>query len=247
MMRSYGPLAAWYDRLTGDVPYAAFLAFYESVFAQRDKAVHTVLDLACGTGTLTCLLAERGYEMIAVDGSPEMLSVAAEKAQEIACAVPPMFLCQDLAELDLYGTVECAVSSLDSFNYLPPEILPELFHRLHLFIEPGGLLVFDINSPERLRSLDGQAFVDETDDLLCLWRAELDEEEGVLFYGMDLFTCQENGLWAREEEEHLEYIHEPAVLRQWLEQAGFCNVTVRQDGPQYELGRLFLIAENRKD
>ncbi|MGI6012674.1 MAG: class I SAM-dependent DNA methyltransferase [Oscillospiraceae bacterium] len=246
-MKSYGPLAAWYDHLTTDVPYAVFVAFYESIFQQQGKKIHTILDLACGTGTLTCLLAERGYEMIAVDASPDMLSVAAKKAQASSCAVTPLFLCQDLEELDLYGTVHCAVSSLDSINYIPPEALSEIFHRLHLFIEPGGLLIFDINSPERLRSLAGQAFVDETDGLLCLWRAELDEEETVLFYGMDLFTQEETGLWSREEEEHLEYIHEPAVLRHCLEQAGFGKITVRQDGPQHELGRMFLIAENGKD
>lgn len=247
MTKNYGPLAAWYDRLTDDVPYAEFAAFYESIFAQCGHVIHTILDLACGTGTLTCLLAEQGFEMIAVDGSPDMLSVAAEKARAADCTIAPLFLCQELTELDLYGTVHCAISSLDSINYLPPETLPEIFHRLHLFIEPGGLLIFDINAPERLRSLDGQAFVDETDELLCLWRAELDEEAAVLFYGMDLFTRQENGLWDREEEEHLEYIHEPEILQHCLEQAGFGNIIVRRDGPQHTLGRLFLIAENGKD
>jgi SAM-dependent methyltransferase len=242
-MSSYGPLARWYDSLTGDVPYESFADFYEQIFSRRTRPVKTVLDLACGTGTLTWILAARGYEMIAVDASPDMLSVAAEKAGETACAVPPLFLCQDLTELDLYGTVDAAVCSLDGVNYLPPEELPEVLRRLHLFLEPGGLLVFDINTPERLRSLDGELFVDETEDVLCLWRAEFDEDEQALLYGMDIFT-RTGALWRREEEEHVEYAHVPQGLKLLLECAGFRNVHTCEDGPGGAEGRLHFVAEN---
>ena len=92
MSTSYGPLASWYDALTGDVPYGEFLAFYESEFARGQGEYHTVLDLCCGTGTLTWMMAERGYEMIACDASADMLMQASGKAADVR--IPPLFLCQ---------------------------------------------------------------------------------------------------------------------------------------------------------
>ena len=242
-MSTYGPLAQWYDGFTRDVPYDRFADFFEQSLYREGKEHLTLLDLCCGTGTLTQLLAERGHEMIGVDMSPEMLSVAAEKAARSTCAYAPMFLCQEAAELDLYGTVDGAFCSLDGINYLPPEDLPELLRRLHLFIEPGGKFAFDFHSPEHLRALDGGTFVDESDDVLCLWRGEFDGEENALYYGMDIFR-REGKLWHREEEEHMEYAHAPEALQALLEQAGFTDVRLIRDGPLCESGRLFLIAEN---
>ena len=241
-MSAYGPLAKWYDFLTRDVPYSEFADFYEKVFKQRSVTVETILDLACGTGTLTCILSERGYETIGVDSSPDMLSAAAEKAEKLEKGIKPLFLCQEMAELDLYGTVDAAVSCLDGLNYLPPDELPRMFRRLRLFIRPGGLFVFDVNSPERLRSLDGGVFVDESPDMLCLWWAEYDGGENCLVYGMDIFT-RRGGLWSRESEEHMEYAHEPEELVRLLEKEGFCNIEIGASGPQRELGRIFIVAE----
>lgn len=264
-MSSYGPLARWYDSLTQDVPYEQFADYLEAAFKSRGKSVKTVLDLACGTGTLTCMLARRGFELIAVDASPDMLSVAAEKSAEefsgFADApvneaakgkpeaekvkIPPMFLCQELTELDLYGTVDAAVCTLDALNYIPADELTEVFRRLHLFLEPGGIFIFDIHSPERLRALDGEIFIDETEDMLCLWRAQFDDEENALIYGVDIFASA-GEVWQREQEEHVEYAHYPETLRLMLEAAGFEKIDVRADGPGGTEGRLFIIAENRE-
>ena len=171
-MSCYGALASWYDLLTGDVPYSEFADFYEKRFAENGGEFKLILDLFCGTGTLTDEMARRGYELIAVDGSEDMLM----QAQSKSCMLdtPPLFLCQEASELDLYGTVDAAYCSLDGMNYIPCDELPELFHRLKLFIRPQGLFMFDIRSVEWLRSMDGQVYVDETPDCLCLWRAELD-------------------------------------------------------------------------
>ena len=174
-MSSYGFLASCYDALTGDVCYGEFADFYERVFRRADGEYWLLLDLCCGTGSLTWELARRGYDMIGVDLSADMLAQASSKWEETD--FPPLFLCQDAAELDLYGTVDAALCSLDGMNYIPPSALPEVFRRLGLFVRPGGLLIFDIRTPEFLRSLDGQVFVDEKEGLLCLWRAELSEEE----------------------------------------------------------------------
>ena len=240
-MGSYGPLAGSYDALTGDVPYAELADYYEKLLIQEGKTGLTLLDLCCGTGTLTFMMAERGHEMIGVDLSGEMLAVAAAKLEDFQGAVKPIFLCQEASELDLFGTVEGAYCSLDGMNYLPPEELPELFRRLYLFIEPGGRFAFDFHSPERLRSLDGGTFVDEDEDMLCLWRAEFDGEEQVLVYGMDIFR-RRGRLWQRETEEHYEFVHEPEELIGLLENCGFVDVKLMTDGPQHEMGRLYMVA-----
>lgn len=243
MSAQYGPLAGSYDELTGDVPYEAFADYYEALLSREGKACLTLLDLCCGTGSLTYIMAARGHEMIGVDVSEEMLSVAAAKAEGFTAGIKPMFLCQDASELDLFGTVEGAYCSLDGMNYLPPEQLPELFRRLHLFIEPGGVLAFDFHSPRHLMELDGGTFVDEDEDMLCLWRAEFDEQEQALFYGLDIFR-REGALWRRECEEHAEYVHQPETLVDMLERAGFTDVELLTDGVQSDMGRLFIRAVN---
>ena len=243
-MSAYAALAGGYDALTGDVPYEALAEWYQAAFSRAEEAVHTVLDLGCGTGTLSLLLAERGYELICADPSADMLSVFSQKLWELpeGC-VRPMLLCQSAQELDLYGTVEACVSSLDAFNYLPPEDIPGVLHRLRLFIAPGGVLAFDFLSPEHMRSLDGQCFVDEEDGAFCVWRASV--EEGVLRYGLDLFSPERHGLYRRGQEEHSEYIHEPAFLISALEAEGFGDIALHSDGPQHEQGRLFLTARRK--
>ncbi len=242
-MSSYDALAPWYDQLTGDVPYGSIADFYEGVFRADGGEFKLLLDLCCGTGSMTWELAARGYEMIAADRSPDMLAQAQNKRRD--CAVPPLFLCQSAEELDLYGTVDAAVCCLDGFNYIPMDSLREVFRRLRLFIRPGGLLLFDIRTPDFLRGLDGQIFVDEKDDVLCLWRADFDGEAGALVYGMDLFE-RRGRLWARSGEEHVEYAHEPEALQAMLEAADFTDVRLVNDGPQGSDGRLFIISRRNE-
>lgn len=236
-MNCYGPLAAWYDQLTGDVPYQQLADYYEAEFADDGGEFRLLLDLCCGTGTLTELMARRGYEMIAADASVDMLMQAREKCA--ALPTPPLFLLQDAAELDLYGTVDAAYCSLDGLNYLPPESLPEVFRRLHLFIRPGGLLLFDLRSPDWLSALDGQIFVDEKEDLLCLWRADFDAGEQAVIYGMDLFS-REKQLWRRSREEHVEYAHRPQEIEALLARAGFTDIAWQEGVAAMAQGRLFL-------
>lgn len=238
-MSAYGPLAAWYDTLTGDVPYAQFADFYETEFARDGGEFRLLLDLCCGTGTLTAEMARRGYEMIGVDASPDMLMQAREKCA--ALPLPPLLLCQDAAEIDLYGTVDAAYCSLDGFNYIPPADLKTVFFRLRYFIRPGGLLLFDVHTPEWFRSLDGNIFVDESDDVLCLWRADFDEEERKIVYGMDLFE-RRGRLWQRSGEEHVEYAHELSWLCDQLTALGYSDVRLLTDCPQKEQGRVFVAA-----
>ena len=235
-MDCYGPLSFWYDSLTGDVPYDSFAEYYESLFRADGGEFSLIADLCCGTGTIACLMAQKGYDVIGIDASEDMLSVAMQKASE--AGLSPLFICQNAEELDLYGTVDAAYSSLDSINYLPPELLPEVFRRLHLFIRPGGLFVFDIRSPEWLRSLDGSTSVDEQEGLLCLCRTDYDEDDASVTYGIDIFS-RSGKLWQRSCEEHTEYVHEPEALTALLLSAGFEDISISSTGPQSEFGRLF--------
>ena len=185
-MRAYTALAEYYDSLTTDVPYREFADFYEQVFKRCGIKVKTVLDMACGTGAMTKLLSDRGYEVIASDMSPEMLSIAREKTAQ--CDIPPLLLNQSFEELDLYGTVDAEICCLDAVNYIPPESLDNALRRMWLFLEPGGVLIFDINTPEKLIALDGQVFLDEAQDVYCVWRTEFDRRENACLYAMDIFT-----------------------------------------------------------
>jgi SAM-dependent methyltransferase len=247
-MSSYESLAPYYDALTGDVDYAAWADYYERHFQRAVRPIHTVLDLACGTGTLTCLLAERGYEMIGVDQSEEMLAEAAEKATDVA-GEKPIFLHQPMEKLDLYGTIDACVCALDSVNYVTrPKLLQKAFERVHLFLMPGGLFLFDINSPEKLRGLDGQMFLDETEDVYCVWRAEYAKRRKICTYGFDLFQ-RDGDRWLRSCEEHEEYAYEPEELAGYLRQAGFQQVKIYGDktmrAPKPGEERIFIVA--RKD
>ena len=178
-MSAYEALAGVYDALTGDVGYERRADYLEKLFRRSRIPVRTVLDLACGTGEMTAILTRRGYELIAVDGSPDMLAQAREKAADLP-GEPPVFLNQNMPELDLYGTVDAAVCCLDSLNYLTsPKDVQKCFQRLRLFIAPGGVLVFDVNSAAKLAALDGQIFLDEGEDVYCVWRTEYEKRSRI--------------------------------------------------------------------
>lgn len=221
---AYEYLAGCYDRFTADVDYAAWANYLEKYFSRSKLPIHTVLDLACGTGSLTCELARRGYEMIGSDLSEEMLALAAEKARDVD-GIPPIFLHQAMEDLDLYGTIDACVCCLDSVNYVTrPKLLARAFQRVHTFLMPGGLFLFDINTPDKLRGLDGQLFMDEDEDTCCIWRADYSPRRRICTYGMDLFFREDGDLWRRMEEVHEEYAYEPDELERMLRQAGFRHI-----------------------
>ena len=224
-MSSYRFLAGCYDRFTYDVDYAAWAGYIEKHFRKRPLPGNTVLDLACGTGSLTRELALRGYEMIGVDRSPEMLAQAAEKNRGIA-PVEPIFLCQSMERLDLYGTIDACVCCLDSVNYVTdPKKLQKAFGRVHLFLMPGGLFLFDVIAPARLEGLDGQVFLDETEEAYCVWRAEFSKRGRMCSYFMDIFRLDPStGQWDRGEELHRERAYSIPELTAMLEKAGFRDV-----------------------
>lgn len=226
-MDAYHALAVSYDRLTNDVNYRQTVDFYKEILAREGCRPRTAVDLACGTGSVALLLAGEGMKVIGVDLSPEMLCVASQKAQ--ALENPPLFVCQDLSRLWLPRGVDLAVCALDSLDYITdPAACEEAIKRVYRVLNPGGIFIFDVNTPEKLRAMDGQVFLDEDDDVYCVWRGSFDEETNICSYGMDLFQ-RRGELWERAFEEHCEYAYSEQQLRSYLKSAGFTGIQVYAD------------------
>lgn len=249
-MNSYEFLANSYDELTADVRYQSWADYLEKHFRKCRIPVHTVLDLACGTGSLTAELALRGYEMIGVDQSAEMLAVAAEKCRELP-GEAPIFLNQSMEKLDLYGTIDACVCCLDSINYVTrPAALRRAFSRVHLFLMPGGIFIFDVKTPETLEAADGEMYLDETDETYCVWRADYSSRRRILTYGMDIFRRQDDGSWVRGEEIHEEYAYTLDEMEEYLRQAGFVDIrrwgNLKLRSPNAGEDRVFFTARKEK-
>ena len=247
-MNAYHALAASYDRLTNDVDYTGVVEFYEEILRNEGISPETAVDLACGTGSVSALLAQKGLQVIGVDMSEEMLTVAYDKTAEMEN--PPYFVCQRLEKLRLPEKVDLAVCALDSFNYiLKPFDCEKAISRVFQGLKPGGIFIFDVNTPCKLRAMDGQIFLDEDEDVFCLWRGEFDEDRNILSYAMDLF--QRNGeLWERSFEEHQEYAYTQEQLVGFLDKAGFADICVYADQkltpPAEQEQRIYLKARKCK-
>lgn len=228
-MSGYEALASSYDGLMADGAYRRRADFLERLFRKSSIPVESVLDLACGTGTIACLLAERGYRVIAVDGSAEMLTQAAAKAARLE-ENAPLFLCQAMPRLRLHQPVDAVVSTLDSLNYLTrTRDLRETFRRVRRWLKPGGQFLFDVNTPHKLRRMDGQMYMDETEESFCVWRTFFSERTRICTYQVDLFRLQGDGAWERDFEEHRERAWEAEELRRYLTEAGFADPVITGD------------------
>ena len=247
-MNTYNALAASYDRLTNDVDYEATVAFYWQILNREGLLPRTAVDLACGTGSVTLLLAQKGLQTTGVDMSPEMLCMAAQKAD---CeGNRPLFVCQKLQELCLPRGVDLAVCALDSMDYITdPKDCQEAIRRVYKALNPGGCFIFDVNTPEKLKAMDGEVFLDEDDDVYCVWRGEFDEDTNICTYWMDLFQRQDD-VWHRSYEEHREYAYSAQQLVSYLKAAGFTSIEVFGDRkltpPEAGEQRIYLKARKGK-
>lgn len=246
-MSCYGALASWYDSLTGDVDYPGLYRYLLTLMERNGVEPKTVLDMACGTGSLSVLFAENGSKCYGMDLSVDMLTRACKKT--MGMENPPLFLHGNMADFKLPEQVDVLVCMLDSYNYLADPM--DGLSALGCFAEairPGGLLIFDVRPRKKLMEFDGQMFMDETEDVVCIWRTEFDQEENLCFYGMDIFI-REGDLWRREREEHYEYAYRLRWIREQLCLAGFSDVTFYGDRtlelPTGEDERVFITA--RKD
>ena len=245
-MSAYEALAFSYDALTQDIPYEQMLSYMEALLQRHGRQPETVLDLACGTGSMSVLMAKKGYRVLGADLSEDMLSMAFEKAAELE-ENRPYFICQPMEELQLPYTVDLIVCCLDSLNYVTdPTVCRKALERCFDALVPGGALIFDINSAEKLKGLDGQVFLDEDEDTYCVWRAEFDREENICYYGMDIFQ-REGDVWLRSFEEHMEYAYSVEELTGYLRQAGFDTIEIygdrRFEAPREGEQRIYFYAQ----
>ena len=226
-MNAYNALAASYDRLTNDVDYQAIVDFYWEILNREGLKPRTAADRACGTGSVAFLLAQKGLQVTGVDMSEEMLCMAAQKAENTDNR--PKFVCQMLQNLHLPVGVDLAVSALDGLDYiLEPADCQKAIQRVYKALNPGGCFIFDVNTPEKLRAMDGQVFLDEDDDVYCVWRGEFDRQTNICTYWMDLFQKAGN-TWQRSYEEHREYAYTIEQLKSYLKSAGFTAIEVFAD------------------
>lgn len=233
MTEGYEVIAAVYDKLNADIDYGAWADFVEQAFDRfLPKRPLLVLDLACGTGSMTTELAKRGYDMIGVDGSEQMLSVATDRAyvnfgEEDEYRLPVLYLLQDMRSFELYGTVGAAVCCLDSINYLLSEDdLDKCLACVHNYLDPGGLFLFDVNTPHKFMNIYGDnAYILEEEidgsSVYCGWQNFFDAESGICDFYLTLFSEGDDGKYIREEEHQREKMYSMAALKERLGANGF--------------------------
>lgn len=225
-MNSYNDFALVYDTLTSNVDYPKRAAYYDRMIAAFGGRKGILLDLACGTGSLSFEFAKMGYDVIGIDGSEEMLSVAVEKKLD-GDYRSVILLCQEMQELDLYGTTDATICALDSLNHLTnPADLQETLRRVSLFTSPGGLFLFDVNTPYKHREVlgDNTYFYDEP-GVYCVWQNTIVEPD-VVQIDLDLFIETEDGLYQRTAEQFRERAYPDEMLRAMLKQAGLTVIAV---------------------
>lgn len=217
---SYGSFAYVYDRLTENVDYKSYAAYIKRLFESYGKNISSVLDVACGTGSLTMELSKLGYEMIGADMSPDMLMQAEEKKFDENLDI--LYLCQSAEELDLYGTVQGAVCTLDSINHITDEDnVIKAFEKISLFMEKDGIFIFDLNTEYKHREVLGDnTFVYDLDDVYCVWQNEFEEEKLLTHIYLDIFR-EENGAYERFSEDFDERAYSHEKVLKWLEFSGF--------------------------
>lgn len=225
----YGDFSYVYDRLTDDVGYRERTGYILGLFEKFDRRPSLLLDLACGTGGFSNELAKSGIQVIGVDISPEMLSVARENSAKEGLNV--LYLCQDMTELDLFGTVDGAVCCLDSLNHLENlEALKAAIAKVSLFLEPERLFIFDVNSVYKHQNILGNnTFVIDGEDVYCVWQNELCEDGKTVEMTLDFFASDEEGLYERSSEYITERAYTPLELDAAITAAGLKTVAVFGD------------------
>jgi SAM-dependent methyltransferase len=229
---AYGAIARVYDRLNAEIDYAAWADFVEACFSRYLNEKPTLLlDLACGTGSMTLELQSRGYDMIGVDGSADMLSVAYERAAD-RLITDVLFLLQDMRSFELYGTVGAVTCCLDSINYLLDEQdVRRTFACVHNYLDPDGLFLFDVNTPYKFEHIYGDnAYIleDELTDeegntqaVYCGWQNHYDQQTGLCTFDLSLFEEREDGGYDRSDEQQTERCYTQEQLETLLKETGF--------------------------
>lgn len=230
-MAGYKDFAFFYDLLMKNADYESRFDYIIGLLAENGIGEGILLDMACGTGTLSKMFAQKGFDVVGVDASEEMLSKAQEKKLEEN--FDALFLCQKMEELDLFGTIDAAVCTLDSLNHVTEkEKIREIFRRVALFMNDGGVFLFDVNTLFKHREVLGNnAFVFDTENVFCAWQNTLLEDGETTQIDLDIFESdeEEDDVYVRYSEEFFERGYELNFLKKTLEQFRFEVVGIYDD------------------
>ena len=226
-MSGYHIFSQFYDNLTFNVDYKKRADYIQSVLSLYGHPWGLTLDLACGTGSLTLELKRRGVDIFGIDGSYDMLSIAMDKAYDEELEL--LFLCQQMENLDLYGTIDTCICTLDSLNHITDKARLQLvFDKVALFMNPDGTFLFDVNTVFKHKNiLANNTFVYDTEDVYCVWQNSL-KENNIVNIDLDLFE-REGEAYRRFSEHFKERAYEIDELKEMLEKSGFKIVGVYND------------------
>lgn len=233
----YGAISSIYDNINSNVDYGAWADFFEECFDRYLPCrPELVLDLACGTGSMTLELAKRGYDMIGVDGSSDMLNIAFDRKYDLELKNDVLFLLQDMREFELYGTVGAITCCLDSLNYLTGEgELERVFSLAHNYLDPDGLFLFDMNTPHKFENIYAQnTYVYEEEDcggeVFCVWQNYYDKKSGLCDFKLTVFEKTEEGTsYSRRDEEQCERCYSKEEVASSLKKNGFELINIYSD------------------
>ena len=249
-MQAYSDFAKLYDVFMDNVDYDQWAQYLAARLADYGIKDGLVLELGCGTGTLTELLARAGYDMIGVDNSQEMLAEAVEKRMESGLDI--LYLLQDMQEFELYGTVRAVVSACDSLNYITEEEdLLQVFRLVNNYLDPGGLFLFDMNTIYKYQQILGEGTIAENrDEGSFIWENFYEEKSRINTYDLTLFVPREDGLYEKYEEVHDQRAYSLETITSLLEKAGLKVLAVYDeytlDPPGAECGRYTIIAREQE-
>ena len=256
-MANYDSIASVYDNINSEIDYSAWADFIEECFKRyMPNRPELVLDLACGTGSMTFELHSRGYDMIGADMSDDMLTEALDKAYDKEIS-DILFLKQDMRSFELYGTVGAIVCCLDSVNYLiNPSDLEKCFACAHNYLDPDGLFIFDVNTPYKFKNIYGNNhYIFEDDDssgstAYCGWQNEYDEETNLCNFYLTVFTEEEDGRFSRADEVQTERCYSMEYLKNSLTNCGFETLGFFGDfdfnEPDADCERWYIVARAKK-
>lgn len=250
-MDAYTSFAEVYDIFMDNVPYEEWADYLHELLREYGIEEGIVLELGCGTGSLTEILAGQGYDMIGVDNSEDMLELAMEKRDQSGHDI--LYLLQDMREFELYGTVRAVVSACDSVNYIIEEDeLVEVFRLVNNYLDPGGIFVFDFNTEYKYRELLGEQTIAEVrDDCSFIWDNYYDEEEEINEYELTLFVREgeDEEMYRRYQEVHFQKAYTLKKMRSLVEKAGLDYVTAydayTRNAPSDASERICVVARER--
>lgn len=245
-MEAYSEFAEVYDLFMDNIPYEEWCVYLTGLLRENGVSDGLVLELGCGTGTMTELLARQGYDMIGVDSAPQMLQKAMEKRELSGQEI--LYLLQDMREFELYGTVKAIVSVCDSINYVTEEAdLLEVFKLVNNYLDPGGAFIFDLNTVYKYEKLLGDTTIAENrEEGSFIWENEYDSQTQRNVYRLALFLPVENDLCRKYEELHCQRAYSLEKIKELLCLAGLEYVTAydafTHESPKKDSERIYVVA-----